>query len=59
VKTIEEALKLDTHGMLEEIQERRTVIKDMIGWLYQGILEAEISKLYDEIERRSNHARKA
>jgi hypothetical protein len=59
MKTIEEALKLDSHGMLEEIQERRNMMKNMVGWLYPRILESEISKLYDEIERRSNHARKA
>jgi hypothetical protein len=52
VKSLEEALKLDPTAILEEIRERRQLIREMVGQLYPSILTSEIEKLYNEYDRR-------
>ena len=52
MKTLEEAKKLDPEQILVEIQERRTLIRDMVGWLYPSILSGEIQQLHEEYRHK-------
>jgi len=52
VKSLEEAKKLDPEQILVEMQERRALIKDMVGQLYPSILAREIEELDREYIRK-------
>lgn len=46
MRTIEEALNLNSLEEVEkEISERTVLMNQMVGWLYKGVIQEEISKL--------------
>ena len=57
MRPIKEALELiDPEAILEEVAVRRSLIRDMVGWLYPSILRGEIEKLltrYYELPKTS------
>lgn len=52
MKSLEEAKKLDLDGILKEISDRRTMLGQMVGWLYPSILRDEIVALDQEWKRK-------
>lgn len=51
---IQEAILLsNSQSVISQITLRRTLLKDMVGWLYQSILESEIQKLYKRLHELS------
>jgi hypothetical protein len=52
VKSLEEAKKLDPEQILVEMQERRNLMRDMVGQLYPSILAGEIEQLHEEYRRK-------
>lgn len=52
MKTLEEAKKLRRPDLLKEIQERRALIGQMVGWLYPSVLNSEIAVLMEALNKR-------